>query len=143
VLYIEQGIQIQRKVAGNVAVQLVGGVKLSNTLSVVVGNVYTFCGNVEAAGIPLGTSTLYTGNPATGLNGGTSASAADDVIIWNPAAQGSATYYYKTGGLGGTGWRSASSTSIDASTNQIPLGAFAQIQRKIPGQFTWSIPAQY
>jgi uncharacterized protein (TIGR02597 family) len=143
VLYIDQGFQIFRHVSTNVTVQLVGGVKLSNTLSVVVGSGYTFAGNVEAAGIPIGTSGLYTGNNTTGLNGGTSASAADNVLIWNPATQGSATYYFKTGGLGGSGWRSTASTSVDASTNQIPLGAFAEIQRKISGAFTWTIPNQY
>lgn len=143
VLYIDQGIQFQRRTSGNVAIQLVGGVKLSNTMSVVVGNGYTFAGNVEAAGIPLSASGLYTSNNVTGLNGGANSGAADDVIIWNPATQVSATYYFKTSGLGGSGWRSALSTSVDASTNQIPLGAFAQIQRRIAGSFTWTIPAQY
>jgi len=145
VLYVDQGIQVQRKTSGNISFLLVGAVKLSNTLSVIVGtnsvgSGFTFAGNVFPAGIALGSSGLYTGNNTTGLNGGTSGSLADDVILWNPATQTTTTYYYKNGGLsGGTGWRSSTSASIDASTNQIPLGAVAQIQRKVKGQFNWTM----
>ena len=143
VLYIDQGIQILRKTTGDVTNKLVGAVKLGKTISPIAGNGFTFAGNVYPAGITLGGSGLYTSNSVTGLNGGVNASAADNVLIWNPISQTAVTYFFKTSGLGGTGWRSTASTSIDASTNTIPLGAFAQIQRKIAGSFNWSMPQPF
>lgn len=148
VLYIDQGVEVLRKTTGDVPIKLVGGVKLGSTISPIVGNggsgsKYTFAGNVYPAGITLGSSTLYTGNNTTGLNGGSAVGPADNVLIWNPATQGSVTYFFKTTGLGGTGWRSTASTSIDASTNTIPLGGFATIQRKINGDFNWHMPQPF
>jgi len=152
VLYIDQGIEVERRTgAGNVNLLLVGAVKLSNTISVIygtnsIGTGFTFAGNVYPAGIPLGTSGLYTGNSATGLNGGGSGAAADEVLVWNPNAQSFAatTYYYKTTtALGGTGWRSTGNTSIDCSTNQIPLGDIVKIQRRIKGSFNWIVPQPF
>jgi uncharacterized protein (TIGR02597 family) len=144
VLYIEQGFSVLRRAASPVSVQLVGGVKLSNTVSFIYGpSKYTYAGNVEAAGIPLGASGLYTGNPATGVQGGASVSTADNVLIWNPTTQGPVQYWYKTSTLGGgTGWRQGALTS-DASTNTIPLGGMAKILRRSGSGFNWTIPAQY
>jgi len=144
VLYIDQGILIVRRASADVPIVLFGGVKLGQTISSVVSSGSTYVGNVYAAGVALGTSGLYTTNSATGVNGGASASSADNVEIWNPNTQGYTTYYYKNGGLlGGTGWRSTVSPSIDTSTNQIPEGAVALIVRKIAGSFAWPIPAPY
>jgi len=143
-LYVDQGMFIVRRGTGTVTNQLVGGVKLGNTLSVIVTNGLTFAGNVFAAGLPLGASGIYTGNPQTGLAGGGTAGAADNVQVWNPATQSYTTYYFKTAGLGGTGWRSTTSTSIDASTNTIPLGAPGLIVRRAGNPtFNWSMVAPY
>jgi uncharacterized protein (TIGR02597 family) len=140
-LYIDQGLLVIRKTTGLVNVQLVGGVKLGTTISPVVSGA-TFIGNVYPAGQPLGSSTLYTGNPATGLTGG-SVSSADNIQIWNPLTQGYTVYYYKTtGAIGGTGWR-GSSPSVDASTNTIPLGAPALLVRKTGGAFSWFAPQPF
>jgi uncharacterized protein (TIGR02597 family) len=144
VLYIEQGFDILRRVSGNLSVQLVGGVKLSNTVSLIYGPGYTFAGNVEAAGIPLSVTGLYTGSDSTGLHGGSTSSSADNVLIWNPATQTPTTYWYKNAGaIGGTGWRAGAATSVDASTNQIPLTGVAKVLRRVSGDFEWTIPAQY
>jgi uncharacterized protein (TIGR02597 family) len=139
VLYVDQGIVIGRKTTGNLPIQLVGGVKLGQTISPIVGNGYTFAGNVYPAGFSLGASGLYTTNSATGLVGASTAGAADNVLIWNPSTQGNATYYFKTAGGGGTGWRSTASATVDASTNQIVLGSIAVIQRKVASPFNWFI----
>ena len=149
VLYIEQGIVIARKTSGDVTNKLVGAVKLTNTISVIVSGgtatapKYTYAANVYPAGIPLGTSGLYTGNPATGLGGGGSSASADEVRIFNPATQTSTTYFFKTTGLGGTGWRSGGSSSIDQSAAQIPLGVTTVIARKVTGTFSWSMPQPF
>jgi uncharacterized protein (TIGR02597 family) len=150
VLYIDQGFEVERRTAaGNVNLLLVGAVKLSNTISVVYGTNsaglgFTLAGNVFPAGIPLGTSGLYTGNSATGLNGGANGGAADEVQVWNPNTQGYTFYYYKTTtSLGGSGWRSTANTSIDCSTNQLPLGDIVKIQRRIKGSFNWTMPQPF
>ena len=71
VLYVDQGFYVLRRAATPVAVQLVGGVKLSNTVSFVYAgpSKYTYAANVEAAGIPLSASGLWTGSSATGVLG--------------------------------------------------------------------------
>jgi uncharacterized protein (TIGR02597 family) len=144
VLYIDQGILLSRRVTGDVAVKLVGGVKLTNTVSVIVTNGLTFAGNVYPAGLPLGTSGLYTGSPTTGLNGGANAGVADNVQVWTPSVQGYTVYYFKTTGLGGTGWRSNASTSINTATNTIPLGAMGLIVRRAGNPtFNWVIPQPF
>jgi uncharacterized protein (TIGR02597 family) len=150
VLYVDQGIIVDRKTAaGNVNVLLVGGVKLGPTMSVIYGTNsaglgFTYAGNVFPAPVTLGTSGLYTGNNTTGLNGGSSGSGADEVEVWAASGQTYSTYYYKTTtSLGGSGWRSTGSSSIDCSTNQVPLGDIVRIQRKIKGAFTWTMPQPF
>ncbi|HUI05587.1 MAG TPA: hypothetical protein VL486_01130 [Verrucomicrobiae bacterium] len=52
---------------------------------------------------------------ASGFQGGSSASAADNINVWVPSGQSFAVYYYKTNaGSGGSGWRS----SFNGATNQ-------------------------
>jgi len=144
VLYIDQGLLIARRTTGQVDVKLVGGVKIGTTISPVVSNGVTFAGNVFPAGQPLGSSTLYTGSPSTGLLGGSGSGSADNVILWNPATQAYITYFFKTSGLGGTGWRSTTSASVDASTNTIPLGASGGIVRRAGnGPFNWFAPQPF
>ncbi|WP_395737002.1 TIGR02597 family protein [Prosthecobacter sp.] len=53
-----------------------------------------------------------------GLASGNS-STADQILVWNPAIQGYATYYYKTSGFGGTGWRNFGAPLVDASASVI------------------------
>lgn len=144
ILYIDQSLYIARKVGTNVDVKVVGGVKLGPTISTVFSNGVTIIGNVYPAGQPLGASGLYTGSAATGLLGGT-ASTADQLQIWVPSNQAyTITYYFKTSGLGGTGWRSTANSSLDTATNTIPLGASAYVVRK-PGNptFNWVAPQPF
>lgn len=51
-----------------------------------------------------------------GLSGGTSTSA-DQILLWN--GNGYDTYYYQTGGFGGTGWRKAGKPTVNASGTRI------------------------
>jgi hypothetical protein len=144
VLYIDRGVTIVRRISGDIPIKLVGAVKLGKTITAIVTNGYTFVGNVYPAEITYGESGLYTTNSATGLLGGVTTGQADNIDIWNPSTQGYIIYYFKTGGLGGTGWRSASNVTIDASTNTIPLGAYALIVRR-PGNptFKWVMPQPF
>jgi len=132
------GIIVVRHTAGNVSFSLAGAVKLGQTaLPVVPGT------NLLSNVYPSGTFTLATsGLVASGLTGGTLVTA-DQVLIYDNTANQYNTYYYKTSGIGGTGWRSSASTSTDASNTPIPFGASVIIQRTNPGSFTWVAPQPF
>jgi uncharacterized protein (TIGR02597 family) len=52
---------------------------------------------------------------SVGLKGGGAASEADNIQVWDPTRQGYVTYYYKTGGLGGSGWRATTESFVEMS----------------------------
>ncbi len=136
VIYPEDGVVLKRIPQTAVDVVLMGVVKTGvSSYPVTVG--YNYLANVYAAPMTLASSSLYTGDSNTGLAGGTLATA-DQVLVWN--GTGYSTYYYKTSGLGGTGWRSSSSTSADASGTSIPVGTTVVINRKNGTAFNWVIP---
>ena len=70
--------------------------------------------NWKAPSIPVGLTLngLFGPENEAGLDGGSAAGNADNVVV--PTASGLTTYYYKNAGfLGGTGWRSSASPSVD------------------------------
>ena len=134
------GIIIRRHTAGNVSFALAGAVKLGQTALPVLPGI-----NLLSNVYPSGTFTLGNSNlVGSGLTGGTLVTA-DQVLIYNTTTNPPQydTYYYKTSGLNGTGWRSTASTSNDASTTPIPFGASIIIQRINPGSFTWVAPQPF
>ncbi|MGJ8649300.1 MAG: TIGR02597 family protein [Opitutaceae bacterium] len=65
-----------------------------------------------------------------GLDGGSGAGNADNILLQDGAG-GFDTYYYKDSGIfGGTGWRSSASNSIDESGAAIPFGSGAIVVRR-------------
>ena len=141
VLYVDQGIQIKRKQPSDTNMVLSGSVKLGTTIVAVSSN-FNFVANVYASSLILSNSNLRTGNDATGIAGGGNASAADNVMIWNGRSWD--TYYYKSSGIGGTGWRSSTNTTVDAGGTQIPLGQCIKLQRKAPRNgFNWTVPQPF
>jgi len=140
---IDQGFLVQRVVGTNLTVMLVGGVKLGVT-SIPIGGTNTFVGNVYASSATtLSTSGLLTGNPATGLVGGTTAGGADNVLIHNDVTGGYTQYFFYTGSKhGGPNWED--SANNDATNVQIPLGANVLTVLQ-PGHngFQWAAPAPY
>jgi uncharacterized protein (TIGR02597 family) len=132
-----QGILVQRKQPGDISLKLFGTVKAGNTLLPVAPGL-NIVANIAPTGMMLGNSGLYTGDSGTGLAGG-SLTSADQVLLFDGVTY--QTYYYKTTGLGGTGWRSASGSSLDASDTIIPPGGAVLIQRATsrPG-FYWKVP---
>ena len=134
------GVIVRRHTAGNVTFPLAGAVKLGQTAFSVQPGI-----NLLSNVYPSGTFTLTTsGLVASGLTGGT-LTTADQVLIYdtttNPPQYD--TYYYKTSGLGGTGWRSTASTSNPADNTPIPFGASIIVQRINPGSFTWIAPQPF
>lgn len=64
-----------------------------------------------------------------GLVGGANAGAADNILIPDGAG-GFGFYYYKNAGLiGGTGWRSSASPSIDEANKILPFGEGFLVRR--------------
>jgi hypothetical protein len=146
-LFLDQGIVIARRAGTSTNVLLVGAVKdadnnqpgVGQTIVPIIQSGSTFAGNVYASSFSLGSSGLFTTNTATGVQSGTSAGNADNVDIWNPATQGYAVYYYRTS----NGWRGPAGPTIDASTNQIPLGSSVLILRRSGTAFNWFVPQPY
>ena len=68
-------------------------------------------------------------NNSAGLIGAASSGDADRVLLPNAKAQSFDTYFYKTGGLGGIGWRSTNSSTEDASDTIILPGAGILVRR--------------
>lgn len=83
--------------------------------------------NTAAKELTLGTLGLYTGG-ADGLTGANTINGADEVLRWTGSAW--ERFYYKTGGLGGQGWRSNASTSVDRGGQVIGAGEVLVINRK-------------
>lgn len=136
VIYPTAGILIVNNQATAESVVVSGTVKTGQT-SIPVTSGFSLLGNVYSAGMTLGNSNIYTGDPATGLAGGTSVTA-DQLQFWN--GSGFNTYYYKTTTtFGGAGWRSTNSTSVDASATLIPVGAALFVSRA-GAWFTWVAP---
>jgi uncharacterized protein (TIGR02597 family) len=136
VLFMEDGIAIRRQQAAATNIVLLGSVKMGQTLIPVASGVNVLS-NVYAAGMTLASSGLYTGNPSTGIAGG-SAVSADQVFIWNGTSYD--TYYYQTAGLGGVGWRKGGAPSVDVSSTSIPTGTSILIRRQDVSGFSWVIP---
>jgi len=132
------GIIVKRLQSSNLGFSLAGAVKLGQT-SIPVASGLNILGNVY----PSGTFTLgSSGLVSSGLTGGTS-STADLLLIYDSPSGLYNTYYYKTIGIGGIGWRSLASNSADASNTPIPFGASILIQRKNGGAFQWVAPQPF
>lgn len=135
------GIMVTRKQAGSVQIPISGTVTTSTVELQVGGGVgggkLTLISNPHPiASVTLGNSGLYTGNPATGVVGGTSPSGADTVTIYNPLTGAGVNYYYSTSA---NQWRWGLS---NASSVTIPDGAAVLINRKSGRPaFSWYLPA--
>jgi uncharacterized protein (TIGR02597 family) len=134
------GMQIIRKQVGNVDVVLAGSVTLGPVEAIVGGATSTTSRNsfvanpFPLASKTLGTSGLYTGDPTTGVVGGSAAASADTVTIFDPSTGQALTYFYSTSF---NQWRRG---TTDSSNVTIPIGAAVQITRKANrGEFSWFI----
>lgn len=136
-IYPEDGIVIRRRQTSDLPVNLVGAVKLGATSSAVNPGM-NYLGNVYAADMTLTSSGLYTGDTTTGVKPGAQGEA-DEILIYNPANRGYRTYYYRLGGLGGSGWRSADDGSA-ASAVTIPTGSAIVLKRRGSTGFNWIAP---
>lgn len=134
-----QGVIVLHQTTGNLSLVLTGTVKTGSIMVQVKPALNLLAMAYPEASMTLGSSGLYTGNSQTGLAGGTS-TTADQILIFNPDTGEYNAYYYQTTGLGGTGWRSVSSNSVDASNTVLP-GAF--FLNRTGSSFFWTLPEPY
>ena len=136
------GLGIERKQPTAANIVLAGSVPLGTSAVDVNGSSsgsatkYTLVGSAyPLASKRLADIGLYTGDASTGVVGGTSATAADTVTIFNPATGVGATYFYNTTA---SQWRTGLSNASDVT---IPEGAAVLITRKSGrSPFAWYIP---
>ena len=132
----DQNVIIKRVATGSLPVLVSGWVKNGQSAHGVVPG-FNFVPNPFALPVTLAASGLYSGNPSSGLVGGT-INSADQVLLWNGTAYD--TYYYQTSGVGGSGWRRVGSQNTDASGALIRPGFAVILRRKAANGFTWNIP---
>ncbi|MGA2140222.1 MAG: hypothetical protein ABSH14_15305 [Verrucomicrobiia bacterium] len=139
-IFPDQGILISKATTTNLTIKLIGAVKLGPTL-IPVGGTNTFLGNVYAtSAMTLTNSKLYTGNAATGLTGGGSVGAADNVLIHQDG--GTYAKYYWFNGKGTVGWKDISGN--DASNVAISNGVSVLISLQTGHNgFNWAAAALY
>jgi uncharacterized protein (TIGR02597 family) len=135
------GIMVTRKDSSSVGVVISGQVRTGPVQTDIAaapstGSRVTYLANpYPLASMTLGQSGLYTGNSTTGIAGGTSATAADNVIIVDPSTGTANSYFYNTS-VGK--WRKG---VTDSDNVAIPDGSALIISRKANrGSFEWYIP---
>jgi hypothetical protein len=145
-LYQDQGLLVNRQVATNLTVKVVGGVKLGMTISPLIGPGYNLGANMYASSSnTLATSGLFTdGNSTDSFVAGTP-SSADQVLIHNDATGVFSTYFFATASKTlSAGWKNAATGNTDASNTSIPLGAFVLINLQAGHNgFNWKFPPPY
>lgn len=135
------GIMVTRKDATSVGIVTSGQVRTGPVQTDIAaapstGARVTYLANpYPLASTTLGQSGLFSGNASTGVAGGTSATAADNVIIVDPATGTANSYFYNTS-VGK--WRKG---VTDSDNVTIPDGSALIISRKANrGSFEWYIP---
>lgn len=156
-IILDEGIIVQRFQSADLSFPLVGAVKRGETLTTIffgsnfVGNVYPSglltLGLTDPAAIPPKySSNLYTGNPATGVLGGTF-TTGDLISIYNPALSGGAggydSYFYSTGGTLGIGWRKNGAGTVNQAGTVLAFGKSIRLTRRATGNFHWVIPQPF
>ena len=145
-IFPNDGMVILRKQSGPGSLVVSGSVKTGATSVRVEGNGSSTVLNILANQVPVNQITpalsgLYTGNAATGLKGGADAVEADTILVFNAAANSYTTFFYKSSGKGGTGWRSSDPAITVPQDYAFPSDSSLLIQRKAGAAFNWKIPS--
>jgi len=139
ILYMDQGIWIKRKLGSSVSTKLVGAVKLGQTLIPISANQNIVANVYPVTNLTLATSNLYTGSTTNGFAGGSTASTADTISIWNGISYD--TYYYRTNSP--AGWRRSTDMFTDVGNTVIPMGGSVRIRTIGGHSFNWTIPQPF
>ncbi len=147
-IFPNDGYLIERKQASVGSLVISGAVKPGVTKVRVEGDGTSTVLNVIATQVPVDQikfkdSNLYTGNAATGVLGSTNISDADNVLIFDADTNKYKIFWYKNGGIGGTGWRVSAVPPIVGLAEDfvIPSTGSVLINRKSGPAFSWTVPA--
>jgi len=94
---------------------------------------YAFIANQFVDGDTLGS--IFPSVPGSN----TAANSGTQFIEWNCQTQSSSTYYYKTSGIGGVGWRSTTSGAINEGTNAFVPGQGAILYNNTSTNYTYTV----
>lgn len=135
----EQGVVVARKQAMGLSLYLNGALRVGSSV-VPVEEGFNLLGLVRSEdGLTLDGTGLFTGDPVTGVTGGSNPSIADNVLTVE--TDGSVTrHFYRTTGT--TGWHDT--TFVASGTRMLDAGTAFYIVRKAGngGAFNWTIPAE-
>jgi hypothetical protein len=139
-IYPGQGLVIIRRSTQDLVIHNSGPAKEGNTQIPIYPGFNLLGTSQVQRDLMLEDLNIYTGNPSTGLSGGTNPGSADNITVISPVDGSTATYWYSTFS-GNEGWYDSSFTP--ASDITIPPGSAFFVNRKSPGNlFTWNIPAE-
>lgn len=145
-IFPNDGMVILRKQPSDGELVVSGGVKTGPTKVRVEGNGSSTVLNILANQFPVdqltpASSGLYTGNPATGLKGGSTELTADNLLVFDAATNTYTTFFYQDSGKGGTGWKSSDSSILTPADYAFPASGALLIQRKLGNSFSWTVPS--
>lgn len=143
IIYPEQGIMIRRKAAQSSSFHMRGQVKTTPT-KVPVYPGWNVLGTLKSfRNVKLADLKLYTGDAASGLNGGKNDAVGDNLMLIQPDGS-TVTYWYCPVAYGdGMGWRKVAPGVPIANDDVIAPGTVFLLCRKAPwGVFTWEIPSE-
>lgn len=126
IVYPEQSIVIVRKQASPLSFTIIGEVH-SKIFRIPLEAGINWVLNTAPKEFTLGSIGFYTGS-ADGIQGASTIGNADEVMRWTGSSW--ERFFYKNGGVGGTGWRSSSTGSTDRSGQIIAPGEVLVINRK-------------
>ena len=133
----EQGLVFVNK-SGSGHSWLVTGDARTGTLAALVPQGISWFTVTEPIAVTLNQLGLYTGSSTTGFIGAATITSADEVQRWTGTAW--ERFYYQSGGVGGTGWRSSASSSLDRSDQLFQPGEVIVVQRKAAPDFIYFRP---
>jgi hypothetical protein len=147
-IHPNDGILVQRRQSADGSLVISGAVKPDVTQVLVEGSGSADTLNILANQIPVpqltpNNSGLFTGDPATGVAGGTSAAGADNILVFDATTNTYTTFYYFVPAKTGTPeWRSDDVTIPDAGEHVFDAeDALLLIRRSGGTSFEWDIPA--
>jgi hypothetical protein len=140
VIYPEEGLMVMRVAPGDRNVYACGPIKTGVAVAPIEPG-FNLVGTLKSlSSVNLSALSLYTGNPATGLASGVSASSSDNLMVIKPDGTTTTYFYYNQPGLF-SGW--VDGALHPAANVSIPAGSAFFIKRQSSaGQMDWTIPAE-
>jgi hypothetical protein len=140
VIYPEEGVQVVRKVPGDVELYACGPIKTGVTVAPILPG-YNLVGTLKSlSSLNLNALNLYTGDATTGLASGLTPSQSDNLLMIKPDGTSTTFFYYNRPGVF-AGWVDG---SLHLAGNvPVPAGSAFFIKRlNAAGSLNWVIPAE-